>query len=55
MEFIIFIIFLYTTSFKKIKLLLNEDITIKRENNYCPNCGTKIEDKYCPNCGKKCD
>lgn len=53
--FIIFIIFLYTTSFKKIKLLSNEEITIKSENNYCPNCGTKIEDKYCPNCGKKCD
>ena len=51
--FIIFIIFLYTTSFKKIKLLSNEEITIKSENNYCPNCGTKIEDKYCPNCGKK--
>ena len=50
--FIIFIIFLYTTSLKKIKLLSEDEVTIKK-NNYCSNCGTKIVDNYCPNCGRK--
>ena len=51
--FIVFIIFLYTTSLKKIKLLSQENSTITNQNNYCPICGTRIVDKYCPKCGFK--
>lgn len=50
--FILFIVFLYTTSLKKVKKLSSQNLMINR-NNYCPYCGTKVEGNYCSNCGKK--
>ena len=51
--FFIFIIFLYATSLKKVKLLSEETKKIRYQNKFCPNCGTKIEGEFCIQCGSK--
>lgn len=51
MFFLAFIIFLYTTSIKKVKALAKENISIVNKNTFCPNCGNKVEGKFCTHCG----
>lgn len=47
--FIIFIVYLYIISFKKIKLLSEQTINLN-PNNYCPKCGQRVTGHYCSNC-----
>ncbi len=49
--FILFIIFLYTISIKRIKILATERTMIINRNNFCPRCGNKMTNNYCSNCG----
>ncbi len=49
--FLVFIIFLYTTSIKKVKILAQENISITNKNKYCPNCGKRVEGNFCTYCG----
>lgn len=53
--FFIFIIFLYKTSIKKVRLLSKETKKLVYKNKFCPNCGVKVATPFCSNCGIKQD
>ena len=50
--FIIFIIVLYTISIRKLNEISTTNFSLRKRNNFCPNCGTKIEGHFCPRCGR---
>ena len=59
--YLIFIILLYVSSFKKINQLSNITKSLDNKNNnyntysnrYCTNCGHKVYGNFCSNCGYK--
>ena len=53
--FLVFIVFLYVHSIKRVVKISGIRRKMKYQDNYCPVCGTKIESDYCPSCGRKND
>ena len=58
--FIIFLIFIYVYSIKKIKRvssnnhsLINSNYFVNNDIKYCTKCGTKCQGNYCYRCGNK--
>jgi len=51
--FIIFVIFLYIISIKKLKQVAAINRKIKFKNKFCANCGRKVEGEFCPTCGTR--
>ena len=52
--FLIFIVFLYIISFKKLLEISKENKIIKYKEVFCKNCGAKMEGRRCKNCGREC-
>lgn len=51
--FIIFVVWLYKSSIKKLKLVAANNRSLIFQNKYCPNCKTPQEGMYCSNCGQR--
>ena len=53
LSFIVFVIFLYSISLKKLKELSESNKKIKFKNNFCEVCGAKVEGQFCGVCGTR--
>jgi RsiW-degrading membrane proteinase PrsW (M82 family) len=51
--FVLFVIYLFVTSFQKVKEVSSNDVNIKFKNKYCPGCGNPIQSNFCQHCGRK--
>lgn len=51
--FLVFVVYLYVISIRKIKLMSRNNKKIKFKNNFCSNCGKAVTGEFCSNCGKK--
>lgn len=51
--FLIFIIILYITTFKRVRSVSLVNRRIQYHDKFCPCCGYKIDSDYCPMCGRK--
>lgn len=49
--FLIFVIYLYIITFKKLKVMSKNNHQLKPQNTFCKACGAKVEGSFCPNCG----
>ncbi len=50
LAFLLFIIFLYNISIKKLKLVAENSIDLNPVNVFCPQCGHQMINNHCPNC-----
>lgn len=48
--FFAFVIFLYSISLKKLKVIANNSVDLEPAGIICPNCGHEIINKVCPYC-----
>lgn len=48
--FLIFTIFLYTISLKRIQKVSKDNHKMKLETVFCPKCGSKLAENHCPHC-----
>lgn len=51
--FVVFVIIMFVTCFRKVKEVSMNDINFKYKNNYCTKCGLKVSTPYCTRCGNK--
>ena len=51
--FIIFVIYLYFATIKRIREMAASNQTMKKERIYCPKCGHKVNKDFCSNCGTR--
>lgn len=51
--FLIFVVFLFVFSLKKVKRMSAITRKLVYQDNFCPNCGIKVESDFCPGCGRK--
>ena len=51
--FIVFVVFLYIASIKKLKLLAKNNKRIKFKNKFCHVCGKAVTGEFCSKCGTR--
>lgn len=51
--FLIFVMVVFITCYRKIKVFSKDNISFKYKNNYCIKCGLSVSSNYCPRCGNK--
>jgi hypothetical protein len=52
--FIVFVIYLYIVTIKKLKEISTTNQEIRKEKQFCPKCGYKVDvNKFCNHCGTR--
>ena len=51
--FIVFMVGLYTVTYKKIESTSKNSYKLDTKEKYCKKCGIKVKKDFCPYCGKK--
>ena len=51
--FIVFVIYLYFITVKKLKELSVTNQEMQKEKKFCPKCGHKVDHKFCNHCGTR--